>query len=510
MKVQEKGTDRRAEVHINIDGQVEALEEYGEYIDANDKAICCYVPIEEGHRVKFGGKFSGTTLVVAFDAVVDGVLRKSNVYRAKSVNVQKYKKLDIENFLYNSKEGLLDTEMHVATLPKEVVTSQSESIETIGTLELHVYVTRQLSIEHNIGSVKTYLEHKTSEREGGTAAPIAHYKLIAPSLQMTFETNTAPLDSSKVRSEQRKIDAPRPGNEPWAVFRFHYRSRDAIELQKLERSYDPKVKETSEARTLALEEVPSLAVGTKPNKQDDDTSTRASSLPPDRPSTPQLGLLEDLIPPAKASSSKPAETDGKTLDTTKTSNVNSDRATNTVSNSKPDEKPVAISVTKPGVPPKPAAARTSSNLINDGSKKTKGTAVENTTSAKKRPNHLTNIGTPESKRTKLDVSPLTPISPVKLSRIESSSPCPRPMPIERQVAEQRKRLQELRQKRRATAKKQSTIDKQLSPYKKQMAEELDRLNKELEEEEAACEEDEQHYTASVSLLKEFEEDNKET
>jgi hypothetical protein len=44
MKVIEKGTDRRAEVHNYVEGTVAALAEYGEYIDPRDKAICCYVP----------------------------------------------------------------------------------------------------------------------------------------------------------------------------------------------------------------------------------------------------------------------------------------------------------------------------------------------------------------------------------------------------------------------------------------------------------------------------------
>lgn len=60
MKVLEENTDRRAEVHIYVEGKVKALEEYGQYIDATDNAICCYVPLKEGHKVKIGGKFTGT------------------------------------------------------------------------------------------------------------------------------------------------------------------------------------------------------------------------------------------------------------------------------------------------------------------------------------------------------------------------------------------------------------------------------------------------------------------
>ena len=67
MKVIETGTDRKAEVHIYVDGEVDALGEYGEYIDPKDRAICCYVPVEEGHQLKFGGRFTGTVSTNIFN-----------------------------------------------------------------------------------------------------------------------------------------------------------------------------------------------------------------------------------------------------------------------------------------------------------------------------------------------------------------------------------------------------------------------------------------------------------
>lgn len=59
MKVIEKGTDRTAHAHVLVDGQVQPLEEYGEYVDARDGALCCYVAVEEGHKIKIDGRFSG-------------------------------------------------------------------------------------------------------------------------------------------------------------------------------------------------------------------------------------------------------------------------------------------------------------------------------------------------------------------------------------------------------------------------------------------------------------------
>lgn len=59
MKVIEKGTDRTAYVHIYAKGRVDPLEEYGQYIDSRDRAMCCYVAVEEGHEIKIDGRFSG-------------------------------------------------------------------------------------------------------------------------------------------------------------------------------------------------------------------------------------------------------------------------------------------------------------------------------------------------------------------------------------------------------------------------------------------------------------------
>ena len=64
MKVQEKGTDRRAELRVHVQEQVEELAEYGQYIDPDDQAICCYVPVEDGSVVKVAGRFHGTVSAI--------------------------------------------------------------------------------------------------------------------------------------------------------------------------------------------------------------------------------------------------------------------------------------------------------------------------------------------------------------------------------------------------------------------------------------------------------------
>lgn len=74
MKVIEVGADRTAEAHICVEGRVQPLREYGQYVDAHDKAICCYVAVEEGDKVKLKGCFSGTVCYLTHSAVVTGPL----------------------------------------------------------------------------------------------------------------------------------------------------------------------------------------------------------------------------------------------------------------------------------------------------------------------------------------------------------------------------------------------------------------------------------------------------
>jgi hypothetical protein len=60
MKVVENDTDRRAEVHLYADGIVDPLDEYGEYVDPIDNAICCFVPVRPDQKIRVDGKFYGT------------------------------------------------------------------------------------------------------------------------------------------------------------------------------------------------------------------------------------------------------------------------------------------------------------------------------------------------------------------------------------------------------------------------------------------------------------------
>jgi hypothetical protein len=162
------------------------------------------------------------TLVIAYDAVVDGVHRKASSYIAKAVNHQKNKKLNTESFLYNTKIGIAETAIHVAPL-SGVTTSKGEDLETIGTIELRLYVTRQLGVSHTLSNVENCFTDKSNTEDAVTKRTI--YQQIEPTFRMVFEENCSSLENNKLTREQRRMAARRPGTEPWAVFRFHYRSK---------------------------------------------------------------------------------------------------------------------------------------------------------------------------------------------------------------------------------------------------------------------------------------------
>jgi hypothetical protein len=216
-------------------------------------------------------------------------------FTAKTVSRLSKRKIDANLFLYKTDKGVIETGMHVVPL-SGVNVSRRDAPETIGTIELRLYITRQLDVFHPLRDVKTFQDE--SEQSPS-------YKRIAPTLQMEFEQNCAPLDKKKTSAKQRKMAALRPGTEPWAIFRFYYRTEgeattpmskiiantatDEIEAARLEMT------EVTEPHILVLDPVPNLVVGTKPQKNDVDTSNRASSsMPPNTPSTSGKG--QELSP----------------------------------------------------------------------------------------------------------------------------------------------------------------------------------------------------------------------
>jgi hypothetical protein len=167
-------------------------------------------------------------MAIAYDAIVDGVLRKASSYTAKNVHHHKNKKVDAGKFLYKSGQDTIDTDMLVAPI-SGMTAILGEEKDTIGTIEFRLYVTRQLGVTHTPIGLRKY-DSIGANFEDDEEPRSATYKLMAPTLHMAFEKNVAPLKNTRVRREHRNMDSKRPGTEPWAIFRFHYRSKGNILL----------------------------------------------------------------------------------------------------------------------------------------------------------------------------------------------------------------------------------------------------------------------------------------
>lgn len=145
-------------------------------------------------------------------------------------------------------------------------------------------------------------------------------------------------------------------------------------------------------------------------------------------------------------------------------------------------------------------------LHDDGEVKPSTTATPSITPTKRSFPPM-NSTIPDIKRAKVTPvpTPTTP-TPTPTSRMPTGSPTPSPRPwsIERKVAEQRKALEAMRQKRTETKLKQARLDEKLKPYQKKIEEELERLRMEMLEEEALAAEDEEHLQASETMLAEFD------
>ncbi|KAL1595722.1 hypothetical protein SLS60_009411 [Paraconiothyrium brasiliense] len=491
MKVQEKGTDRRAELRVHVQEQVEELAEYGQYIDPDDKAICCYVPVEDGSVVKVAGRFHGTTFSVHWDLYVDGVLRKANNMVSKAVKYQKGVKLDFEEALYQTNDGLgdrkiLDTQMKL--VPVSGTFSQNGDVqETVGTIEVRLYVLRSFGEDWVLDDdVVTYLSNEDEEGED-IESKQATYKTIAPEYMIEFEKNVLELDKKTTKAWDKKLNARRPSKEPWAIFRFHYRSREAIEAQEMDLSYNPKSKgKGTGPHTLDLDLLPPLLVGAKPGQPNDGASTRAgSSTPiPDTPLTLGSPLIQrhpSPLPSPLAQRHPPIE----------------DASSEATVVEEPLEKPETTLVEEPTEKQENDIRKTEElSKLTESAPASPIVATTPITTA-----------VPVAPMLPAALSPTLPTTPAltlkrRLPPPLSTLPDPKRLkPLT--LAETRRQLKAMKARREAVAKKRSDIKSELEPYTAQIAREQEKLAKELEEETRMWRDESQALREDSAILAEM-------
>ncbi|KAF2790732.1 hypothetical protein K505DRAFT_390444 [Melanomma pulvis-pyrius CBS 109.77] len=546
MKVIEKGTDRSANVHLLRHQRVPPLDEYGELVNSDDKAIECFVAVEEGQQIKIGGRFSGTTMVVGYDVIIDGVCRKHHTYHGKQVTLQKNKKLDAEQFLFKTSSGeIVDTELLVAKIPADIV--KEEGARGLGTIEVRVYVLRRFGDEHALQGIEPYYAvkeegHTSHAVDGNNFDKTVGFTNVPPEFIMTYQKNVAALEGNIVKRVKTKMDKQRPGAEPWAIFRFHFRNKQSILDKGFKTTFDSSKGKQKKYQELQIEELPMLPVGAAPKK---DSSSLATPAPSTAPSTPvkeqERGeylptvlctlLLKICVQHDTAKANETNETANGYADDKSSDNgmpthnnaglPNGAKATNGFTPKLPfpqGQKPTDITngTTHKSLAPqfeKPAEltngtttkvpAKEVQKSALQVKKGTVPSAPPSTTkkdpvTPAKRPAALNSPRSPEIKRTKLSSTP----GPA--SRVSSSAPSNKDRLLFTQLAEARKRAQEIKAKRVATAQKQSNVDEQLSPYQQRIQDEIDKLNDEAEQEALQHEEDEKRLKDSIRWLKELQ------
>ncbi|USP79903.1 hypothetical protein yc1106_07177 [Curvularia clavata] len=489
MKVIEEGTDRSAEIHFYVEGSVDPLREYGEYVAA-DYAVCCYVAVEKGNKPKISGTFRGTTKEIACDAFMDGVHRRSITYEAKDVQHIK-KKLDFDSFLYKTESGTINSKMLIAPLNKLTTTKKSEldSRETVGTVELRLYITRQLDVFHDV---------KDTRYDSPDIDCIVCYNRVPPTYQLDIERNSTPITKTSESAFKRRMRSPRPGREPWVVFRFHYRSEEALDEPDLPVTFDVKNKKLSHSRILPLEPVPPLVADAERERPE----KGGSHTPP-----PFLNGTLERGESLSSKSSTPVQ-DTPTIKVnlamkTMTSNLRGIEYLQRRAFEKPSDM-VIESLYMAGT--EGADSPTSVSTTRGPMAATEAPCTENSLEHESAPSvAVSNRRSPPTmdeaslgqKRPKLLPIPTSPPNEPLKPQNTSFSDVPEAISPENRFFGYRKKLADLRKTWLSKEKELAVIKKEMESCKRCMNEELDLMHQEVQEEENAFTEERKHCSDNI-------------
>lgn len=477
--------------------------------------------------------------MAAYDFYVDGVLRKSNNCVSKVVKCQKSFRLDVSTALVHIDAGddtqILDTQMMAAPV-SDLDLRKDEGSETVGTVELRLYVMRTAGTECALdGDAVTYLSEVKTEAEENDdkkdSVPkqqkpkqqkpkITTYKSIAPDLMLDFEKNCQEVDRKKANAEKKKLTAKRPDKMPWAIFRFYYRSKgkycarlysryyhnliiiaEVILKNKLDVTYNPKAKgakKGEEPYVLELEPVSELPSGATPAKVEDECSTRANS-PTHSEGTPPASetplLQRPHIPLAYRRPYVEDASPGGTVigDLTNMPYV------------EPKLEPKLERATAQRIPG-PKAAK--SSLANPKAAETGPTKLIESTPAIALPSPApTKPPAPPAPTTAPTTTLKRPPPPTSDANANASAKRPRPPPATTAtptIAETRRELAFIKARRTQAAKRRVDLDAKLERYRAQVHAEHERLQRELDEEKKALREEAAGLKEDEAMLAKFE------
>jgi hypothetical protein len=236
MKCAATTSDGKADAVVKVGGT--QCDEYGTHL-AKDGAICTWIAVTKGQKINIDTGFTGLTKELQFDLVIDGVLRNSAKTNRKEEKKDRRSEKFEHGFYAQSKAIIVEAELEIKDLnPSAYPSIETEGKDSVGTIEVRISVLRDENEErHKLDDVKTF-ETIMSWKE---AYRTPSYTKVRPIQEIDF----VPIDQQPQKVQFTKLkqraSGHRPGAKPWVVFRFYYRTQDAINNEALTKATSKQV-----------------------------------------------------------------------------------------------------------------------------------------------------------------------------------------------------------------------------------------------------------------------------
>lgn len=159
------------------------------------------------------------------DVYIDGICRMACRFAGTAVSKQSSRKLCHDNkYLFRTLDGIIESPLVVEQIPSEYQIDENAPV-SVGTIEVRVYVLRSFGEKYRRTGPAYYDYVKDGMASTGERRERrVEYKTIQPEFSMTYQRlDDCPLlDDKQTKKHMRTMDANRV--EPWATFRFHYRT----------------------------------------------------------------------------------------------------------------------------------------------------------------------------------------------------------------------------------------------------------------------------------------------
>lgn len=228
MKVIGKGDElQKADCVVKLDGN--PVQEFSNSI--LDDQMISWIPVTAGQKITIEAGCNVTAGEVVSDLIIDGIVRSTMSTSSKKADWEKYKrfshKFNTASHMWDGK--VTDVDLVVKDLPEDVQLGEQKddaAADTHGTIEVRIWVLEHEKQERANQKYPVF-ESCDNWRELEGDAPT--YSVVQPTQELDCVSNDFnPLGSAKVTLARKRMTAARPGEKPWASFKFFYRTQGMI------------------------------------------------------------------------------------------------------------------------------------------------------------------------------------------------------------------------------------------------------------------------------------------